>query len=57
MFSYGGHFVYRSGTILAIFVTGSPKKHFCEVSLKSVYRSLKVFLVLALAAILFSGEK
>ena len=37
-------------------------KHFCEISLKSVYWSrrrchLKVFSILALAAISFSGEK
>ena len=35
IFCSGGHFVQRSGTILAIFGLGSPKKPFCEVILKS----------------------
>ena len=44
------------------FGRGSPKKHFCEIILKSGHWPmrrchLKVFLYLALAAILFSGAK
>ena len=44
------------------FGRGSPKKHFCEIILKLVHWSkrrchLKVFLFLALAAILFSGAE
>ena len=58
--SSGGHFVWRRGTILAIYVEGrAPKEHFCEIILKSGHWPrrrcrLKVFLFLALAAILFS---
>ena len=41
---------------------GSPEEHFCEIILKLVHWSrrryhLKVFLFLALAAILFSGAE
>ena len=59
IFGSGGHFVQWSRTILAILVEGHPKKH-CEIILKLGHwprRScdLKVFLFLALAAILFSG--
>ena len=44
------------------FGRGSPKEHFCEIILKSGHWSrrrchLKVFLFLALVAILFSGEE
>ena len=58
IFSSGGHFVKPKGTILAILVKGH-EEHFCEIVLKSSHRSkkrccLKVFLFLALVAILFS---
>ena len=55
--SSGGHFIQKSGTILAIFGRRSPEQYFCEILLKSGYWPrccLKVFLFLALAAILFS---
>ena len=43
------------------FGRGPPKEHFCKINLKSVHWSrrchLKVFLFLALTAILFSGAK
>ena len=65
--SSSGHFVQRSRTILAILVEGYPKKHFCEIILKSGHWPrrrchLKLFLFffllfLALVAILFSGVK
>ena len=53
-FSSGGHFVQPSRTILAIL-----EEHFCEIILKSGnwprrICDLKIFLFLALAAILFS---
>ena len=35
-FSFGGHFVQWSGTILAILVV-SPKEHFCKIILESVH--------------------
>ena len=35
IFSFDGHFVQRSGTILAFFSRGSSKEHFCEIILKS----------------------
>ena len=62
IFSYGGQFNQRSGTILSILCRESHKEHFCEINLKSVLWSgkrchLKVFLLLALAAILFSGAE
>ena len=52
IFSFGGHFVQRSGTILAILIEGHPR-HFCEIILKSGHWPrrrccLKVFLVLVL---------
>ena len=48
-----GHFVQRSGTILAISAEGHPRNIFCEINLKSVSWSrrrchLKAFLFLAL---------
>ena len=47
------------GTHFSNFGRGSPKEEFCEIILKSVHWSrrchLKVFLVLALVAILLSG--
>ena len=59
IFSFDGHFVQRSGTILAILVEGYPRnisvKLFCNRPIglgEDVV--LLVFLFLALAAILFS---
>ena len=55
----GGHLVHPSRLVRAILVEGYPrlKKHSCEIISKSIHwlrRShLKVFLFLALAAILF----
>ena len=62
IFSSGGHFIQQSGTILAFLIENYPKKHFCEIILKSAHWSwskshLKFFLFLALLAILFSGAK
>ena len=62
IFSPGAHFVQQRGTILALLVEGYPKENFCEITLKSVHWSrrrshFKVFLFLALAAILFSRAK
>ena len=59
IFSSGGHFVQQSGTILAILVEGHPRNISVKFFLKSFLWSrmrynLKVFLFLALAAILFS---
>ena len=56
------HFVQQSGMIFSKFGRRPPKENFCEIILKSVHWSrrrchLKVFLLLALAAILFSGER
>ena len=60
IFSSGGHFVKPKETILAILVKGH-EEHFCEFILKSCHRPqrccLKVFLFLALVAILFSGAE
>ena len=61
-FSSGGHFVQQGGTILAFWVEDHPKEHFCKIIFKSVYWSrrkshLKVFVFLALAAILLSGAE
>ena len=56
IFSSGNHFVQRSN-----FGRGSPKEHFCEIILKSGHWlrrcRCKVFLFLALVAILFMGEE
>ena len=59
-FSFGGHFVQRSGTILAILVEGHLRN--IPVILKSAYWPkrrfhLKVFLFLPLLAILYSGAE
>ena len=56
IFSSGGHFVQGNRTIFAILVE-SPKEHFCEIIWPARICHLKVFLFLALAAILFSGLK
>ena len=60
VFSYGSHVVQWGGTILAMLVDGHPR-NFCGIILKSGHRPrkrwfLKVFLFLALAAILFCGS-
>ena len=62
IFSPGAHFAQQSRTILAFLVEDHPKEHFREIILKSVHWSsrrshFKVFLFLALAAILFSRVK
>ena len=66
IFSSGGHFVRWRGTIVTILVEGHlrnmPVKYACEIILKSGLWPrrrchLKVFLFLALVAILFSGAK
>ena len=59
IFSSGGHFVQWSGTILAILVDGHPRHISVKKNLKSSRLTrkrcrLKVFLFLALVAILFS---
>ena len=48
--------------LAAIFGRGSPKKHSCIIISKSIHwlkrrSGLKLFLVLALAAILFNGAE
>ena len=58
-FSSDGHFVQQSGTILAILVEGHPSNISVKQFLKSGHWPrrrcrLKVFLILALVAILFS---
>ena len=60
IFSSGGHFVQWSEMVLAILVEGHPKN--ISMKFKSGHWSrricnLKVFLFLALAAILFSGAE
>ena len=60
IFSSGGHFIQWSRTSFAILVEGNPRN--ISVNLKSVHWSrrrsnLKVFLFLALVAILFSGAE
>ena len=55
-------FCQGDGSYCSNFDRGPPKEHFCEIILKSVHWSqrrshLKVFLFLALAAILFSGAE
>ena len=37
IFSFDGHFVQQSRTILAILVEGHPKTHFCKIILKSAH--------------------
>ena len=60
IFSSGGH-LFSGAKDFSNFGRWSPKKHFCEIILKSVHWSrrchLKVSLFLALAAILFSGAE
>ena len=55
-------FILALATILVIFDRRTPKKHFCNIILKSVHWPrrrfrFKVFVVLALVAIWFSGEE
>ena len=59
IFSSGSHFLRRERNNFSNFGSGSPKEHFYEIILKSVNWSrrrchLKVFLFIALVAILFS---
>ena len=60
IYSHGGHFVQRRRNLLSNFGRGSFKKHSCVIISKSLFwfmrRShFKVFLFLALVAILFNG--
>ena len=62
IYSPGGHFVQQGGTFLNTFGGQSPKEHSCTIFSKSMNwlrrRShLKLFLFLALAAILFTGAE
>ena len=54
IFSSGGHFIQLSGTIIAVLVKDDKRNTSVKLLNTSAESLLKVFLFLALAAILFS---